>query len=186
MEAQHAAETAERARAAAAEVTRTLALVPGWAASAKALRASALPSEAAFERVDVARLATGQTTNEQARRHRAGLTEQDAAARKSLSALREQPLPDAAGIAAARAERDRGMRLVLRHAFAVPPTATEDGAYAGGEPVALVYERHVRTADDLADRTTAELERVQEAERLSCQRRCKTLQKCRLKIPQVG
>jgi hypothetical protein len=163
---QHAAEAAERGRVTAAEVTRTLALVPSWANTAEALRALALPSEAAFERVDAARRAA-LALDEQARRHRAGLTEQNAAARKSLSAMREQPLPDADSIATARAERDRGMRLVLRHAFGVPPTAVEDGAYANGEPVALVYERYVRSADDLADRRTAELERVQEAERLS-------------------
>ena len=58
------------------------------------------------------------------------------------------------------------MRLVLRRAFAVPPTPAEERTYAGSEPVALVYERQVRSADELADRRTAELERVQEAERL--------------------
>lgn len=162
---QHAAEMAERARAAAAEVVRCLAIIPGWAGTAEELRALALPSEAVFDRLDDARrTASGQ--DEKAREDRVGLAAQEAAARKSLLVLREHPLPDASGIAAARAERDRGMRLVLRHAFAVPPSSAEDGAYADGEPVALVYERHVRSADELADHRTAELERVQEAERL--------------------
>lgn len=163
---QHAAEVAETARAAAIDVTRTLALVPGWAGTAEAMRALVLPSEAAFQRLDDARQAASSRAKE-SHGHRIDLAAQEAAARVSLSALRERPLPDAASVAAARIERDHGMRLVLRRAFAMHPTAAEENAYAGDEPVALVYERQVRQADELADRRTAELERVQEAERLT-------------------
>ena len=162
---QHAAELAEKARIAASKEKVVLALVPGWAGTADALRGLALPSEATFERLDDARQAA-LGRHQKVREHQAGLLAQQATARKSLAALRQQPLPDTAAIAAARAERDRGMRLVLRRAFAAPPSPTEEGGYAGDEPVGLVYERQVRAADELADRRAAELERVQEAERL--------------------
>ena len=162
---QHAAEVAEKAQTTASKVRAALALMPGWAGTADALRALAPPSEAAFERLDAARQAAA-GRHEKVHEHRAGLLAQQAAARKSLAALRQRSLPDTAAIAAARTERDRGMRLVLRRAFAEPPSLTEEAGYGGGEPVGLVYERQVRSADELADRREAELERVQEAERV--------------------
>jgi len=161
----HAAEADTLARERTAEVTRVLALAPGWAGTAAALRALAVPSETAFERLEDARQ-TAAARSKEAGDHQSALAAQDATARKSLSALRQKPLPDAASIAAARAVRDHGMRLIMRYAFADAPSAAEGSAYAGAEPVALVYERQVRSADDLADRRTAELQRIQDAERL--------------------
>jgi len=162
----HAEETEAASVTAAAEVRRVLALVPGWTGTAEELRAVPLPPEADFERLDAARIAAV-TAAEAARSLRVKLAEEDGNARASLAALREHELPDTASVLAARAERDRGMRLVLARAYGVPPSATEEAVFAKDEPMPLAYERHVREADKLADRRTAELERVQESERLS-------------------
>jgi uncharacterized protein YhaN len=164
--AQHGAELAEATRAASAHVTRLLALAPGWSGTAQALRALAVPSEAAFERLD-GDVRAASSKSKSARDHLTKLVGEHDAARMALDGLREQPLPDDKRIAAARLERDQGMRLVLRRAFGTPPAIEEESAYAGMEPVALVYERQVRSADELADQRAAELGRVQEAERLA-------------------
>ena len=167
--AQHAAEAADAVRAAQAQLRAALALAPGWTAGAEALRALAPPAEAAFERLDAARGAT-ETSDRDAKGTLARLTRDRDAALARLATLREQPLPDAAAIAAARATRDRGWRLVLRRAFSPDgPDGEGEGAYAGGEPLPLAFERHLRAADELADRRMAELDRVMEADRLTRQ-----------------
>ncbi len=167
--AQHAAEAAEAVRTTQAQLRAALALAPGWTGGAEALRALAPPAEAAFDRLDAARAAAAALDRD----GRATLTrltlERDTALR-SLAALHEQPLPDAAAIAAARSERDRGWRLILRRAFSPgPPDVAGEHAYAGAEPLPLAFERQVRAADDLADRRIAELDRVTAADRLSRQ-----------------
>jgi uncharacterized protein YhaN len=71
------------------------------------------------------------------------------------------PLPDAAAIAAARAQRDQGWQLIHRRAFtATPPTAAEEAAWAGTESLALAYERAVNAADMLADQRISETDRL--------------------------
>ena len=161
----HAEETEADLSDEAAEVRRLLALVPGWTGTAEALRDVALPPEVEFERLDTER-ATAVREAEAARLRRAKLETQDREARSALAALRESALPDTASVLAARAERDRGMELVLARAFGVPPLPAAEVAFAGAEPMPVAYERRVRNADALADRRAEELERVQEAERL--------------------
>ena len=162
----HAEETEAAATTEAAEVKRLLALVPGWIGTAEALRDVALPPEAEFERLDAER-ATDVRKAEAARSRRADLVAQDKVARSALAGLRESALPDTATVLAARAERDRGMELVLARAFGAAPSAAAEAAFAGDEAMPLAYKRRVRDADSLADRRAAELERVQDAERLS-------------------
>ena len=166
---QHAIAGAEAVSAAQAQLRTALALAPGWEAGAVALRALAPPSEATFERLDAARAEA--VTLE---RERAALRDRLAmdleAIRRSLALLHEQPLPNAAAISAARAARDRGWRLIQQRVFPPgQPDADAERAYAGDEAVPLVFERHIRTADGLADRRIAELDRVTEAERLTRQ-----------------
>ena len=163
---QHAADTARAAREAEAEVAALLAMVPNWPGTAAALRAVSLHAEPGFERMDAARQ-SAIAQHREAAQARATLARERDATSDALAALHVRPLPDAAAIAAARTARDIGLRLVLRHAFALPPDPVEDRAYAAGEPLALVFERHIRLADDLADRRMAELERVETAERLA-------------------
>ena len=161
----HAEEVAAAARTATAEVRRTLASVPAWSGTAEALRALPLPPEAEFERLDAARAEAARGA-EAARARRIAVDERDHAARVALAALQTRKLPDTASVLAARAERDRGMRLILRRAFGVPPSEVEEAAYTAIEPIPLAYERHVRTADELADRRAEQLKDVQDAERL--------------------
>ena len=165
--AQHAAEIAAAGRQAEAGLRAESALVPGWTGTAAGLRALTPPAEAVFERLEARRKATLEAARAAAAEH-ARLAGEMAAAQDGLAALRAQPLPDAAAIAAARAVRDRGMRLVLQRAFASADAAAERD-YAGAEPVALVYQRQVLEADALSDRRMAELDRVQQAERLGGQ-----------------
>ncbi len=161
----HAEETASAAVSADAEVRRVLALVPGWAGTAEALRAVPLPAEVVFERLDAARSAAAARA-EGARTHEIKLVEENGAVRAALDMLQRGSLPDTASVLAARAERDRGMRLILRRAFGAAPSEAEEAAYTRGEPVPLAYERQVRDADALADRRADQLKQVQEAERL--------------------
>ncbi len=167
--AQHAATAAEAVHMARADLRAALAQAPGWSGGAEALRALAPPAEAAFERLDAACRAAeaqdGDATATQAR-----LTRERDVALSRLASLREQPLPDAAAVASARAARDRGWRLILQRAFSPGgPDAAGEHAYAGAEPLPLAFERHVRAADDLADRRMAELDRINEADRLTRQ-----------------
>jgi len=162
----HAEETQATAAVESAEVRRLLALVPGWTGTVEALRDVVLSPEAEFERLDAER-ATAVRDAEAARSHRTNLAARDEDARSALAGLRESPLPDTASVLAARAERDQGMELVLARAFGEAPSAAAEEAFAGGDPMPLAYKRRVEDADALADRRAAELERVQEAERLS-------------------
>ena len=162
----HAAETEAALVSASAEVRRLLAMVPGWRGTAEALRAVPLLPEAEFERLDATKV-TAVREAASSRARRAEATTRDKDVRTALTELRENELPDTASVLAARAERDRGMRLVLARAFGVAPAAAAETSYAGDEPMPLAYERRVLEADSLADRRAAELERVQEAERLS-------------------
>lgn len=148
-----------------AEVRRCLALTPGWTGTAEALREVTPPPDVEFERLDTERAAAVREA-EKTRSRRIELATQDSEARSALAKLRQSALPDTASVLAARAERDRGMELVLARAFGVPPSPAEEVAFAGAESMSVAYERRVRNADALADRRAEELERVQEAERL--------------------
>ncbi len=167
--AQHAAEAAEAVRTAQAHLRASLALAPGWTGGAPALRALAPAAEAAFDRLDAARIAaTG--VDREAKAAQVRLRSERETALGRLASLHERPLPDDAAIAASRAERDRGWRLILRRAFSPGlPDAAGEHAYAGDEPLPLVFERQVRAADDLADQRIAELDRVKEADGLARQ-----------------
>jgi len=166
---QHAAEAADAVCTTRAQLRAALASTPGWAGSAETLRALAPPAEAAFDRLDAARV-TAAAQDRDAKAVQARLTLEQDTALGRLALLHEQPLPDAAAIATARAERDRGWRLIMRRAFSPgPPDVGAEQAYAGDEPLPLAFERRLRAADDLADRRIAELDRVTEADRLARQ-----------------
>lgn len=166
---QHAIAAADAVSAAQAQLRAALAQAPGWAAGAAALRALAPPSEATFERLDAARAVAVALEQDRATLQDRLATDLDALQR-SLALLHERSLPDAAAISAARATRDHGWRLIQRRVFPLgQPDMEAERAYAGDEPLPLVFERQVRAADDLADRRIAELDRVTEAERLARQ-----------------
>ncbi len=162
---QHATSVAGEVRAARAALEGALAKVPGWTGGVAALMALPTPVEAAFERLDAARAEAaaraGTDAGELARLEAAMAT---IGAR--LSAIGARPLPDDAAIAAARARRDGGWRLVERRVFAGAPDVAGEAAYAGGLPLAIAFERDLRAADDIADLRVRELERVDQAERL--------------------
>lgn len=125
------------------------------------------PTDAALDRLDDARRHAADAARAAADR-RAALQTQRAGWEQALGALRERTLPDAAALAESRAARDLGWRLIHRRAFtAEPPDAAAERAYAGEEPLALVFERHLRAADAIADQRISELSRVEEAERLA-------------------
>ncbi len=164
---QHAIDIANAVSVARAQLHAALAQVSGWTAGAADLRELAPPLEAAFERLDAAHGAAVALRRDRTALQDDLTVERDTVQR-GLAALHEQPLPDAAAITAARATRDQGWRLIQRHAFSPgPPDLEAERAYAGSEPLPLAYERHIRVADDLADRRIAELDRVNEAERLA-------------------
>ena len=163
--ATHADEIRERVEVAAADVRRCLASVPGWSGDAARLRDAAVKSDAEFERLDAAVKQTAAADAEWRVRH-GELAEQDGRDRRALATLQDRDLPDASAVAAIRAERDRGMSLVVRRAFGEAPSPAEERAYGGAEPVAVVYERQVRAADAIADRRVEVLAQAQEAERL--------------------
>ena len=162
----HAEETQADLTGKAAEVRRLLALVPGWRGTADALREAAVPPDAEFERLNTEHAtATGEA--EAARTRRADLEAQDTRAKATLAEMHARALPDTASVQSARAERDRGMALVLARAFGEPPLPADEAAFAGTEPMPVAYRRRVREADALADRRAEELEQVHEAERLA-------------------
>ncbi len=161
----HAEETEAVANVASAEVRRLLATAPGWKGTAEELRAVTLPPEVEFERLDADRVAAA-TAATAAEKRRSDVEAEEKVARAALAEQRPDELPDTASVVAARAVRDRGMRLVLTRAYGTAPSAAEEEGFAAGEPMPLAYERRVREADDLADRRETELDRVKEAERL--------------------
>ncbi len=163
--AEHAAECAASVRDARAALAAALASVPGWTGAAGALRALAPADDAVFERLDQARHDAA-TTVKLARTECATTLQTSQKIRQELAALQSQPLPDAAAIRAARDIRDRGWGLIARR-LEGHPDAEAERDYAGADPLALVFDRHLRHADSLADRRLEELARVTKAERLT-------------------
>ncbi len=162
----HADEAAAAARVAGNSVVSALATIPHWSGSAAAMRSLSVLGEPGFERLDAAHQAAIRRVDDAAKAADA-IAGQRATAWQKLQALRAEPLPDTAAVAAARALRDNGLGLVLRHAFATAPGTGEDHAYAGDAPVAEVFVRHIRAADDVADRRYADVQRVEAAEALA-------------------
>ena len=162
----HAAELARVMRHAAAAEQACLARLPGWVGTAADLVALTPATEATYERL--AQIVTD-----------AGAKLQDASAELTrlkaqrgewqalLATLRQQPLPDAAALAAARAERDRGWQLIYARAFAQAPDEPAELAYGGGQALPIAFERHMRAADAVADARIVELARVEQASRLT-------------------
>ena len=163
---QHATACEKAERVARATLDAALAKVPGWTAGAPALRALAPPLEADCERLDATRRDTAQEA-------RAAATQRNKTAgrlaqlRKELQSLQGKALPDDAAIAAARATRDRGWRLIATRLFAGAPDEAGERDYAGAEPMPLVFQRHLESADRLADQRIADLEAVEHVERLA-------------------
>jgi uncharacterized protein YhaN len=161
--AQHVAECAATVNKADAVLKTALAKVPGWSAGAAALCDLNPCADTAFERVHAALSAAEQL----AQRHEATLGELDAAhgrVTQSLAALTEKFLPDDAAIAAGRARRDLGWRLIYQRAFAAEaPDLEGEAIFAGAEPLPLAFERSMRAADSLADQRIDELDRVRNA-----------------------
>ena len=160
-------DAARALRVAEADLAAALAAVAGWRGEAAELRALVPAGETSFERLAHALAALIEAARRDADAH-AELETTCAKVAGRLGALRQTDLPDAASIAAARARRDLGWRLIHRRAFSPDaPEPAAEAAFAGDEPLPLAFERSLRTADDLADRRIAELDRVSEAERLT-------------------
>lgn len=165
----HAAELAEALRQKQAMAKAALDRVAGWSGARQDLNEGAVPAEARFSRLDEARR-TVQAAAHEAIAQRNRRASERAGWQQELDRLRTGDLPDEAALFAARARRDEGWRLIHHRAF---PTGAFDlaaeAAYAGAEPLPLVFERDLRRADAVADRLIAELGRVKQAGQLSRQ-----------------
>jgi uncharacterized protein YhaN len=165
--AQHVKEAADQDRLAAARLRAALASVPGWTGGAEALLALPVPVSGVFEHLHDARQAADMALNDAASAV-TRLAARHEAARTALAGLSDKPLPDDAAIAAARARRDLGWRLIHGRAFGgSPPDEAAERHFAGAEPLPLAFERALRGADTLADQRIAELDRVQRAAALT-------------------
>ncbi len=158
----HAAELAAATRQAAAAERACLATLPGWTGDAAELAALTPSTEAAYERMADAVRRSKDRRDKAAAEH-GRLLAQRSAWEASLAALRQRTLPDAAALAAARANRDRGWRLIYARAFAAAPDDAEERAYTAGEALPIVFERHLRAADAMADARFEETARVEQA-----------------------
>ena len=81
--------------------------------------------------------------------------------------MHQRTLPDAAALAAARASRDHGWRLIYARAFGTSPDEAGEHAYSGGEALPIVFERYLRAADAVADARFDETARVEQASLLA-------------------
>lgn len=165
----HAAGLAEALRQKQAAAAAALDRVAGWGGARHELNEGAAPSESRFARLgEACRTAQAAASEANARRDRKAA--ECHGWQQELDQLRVEDLPDEAALAAARARRDDGWRLIHHRAFpAGAPDPAAEVAYAGDEPLPLVFERDLRAADGVADRLIAELGRVKEASRLSRQ-----------------
>lgn len=163
----HRAEIETAHRRAMTQQQAAMARVPGWSGDADTLLALACEPEATFERLEQARAeAAASSRDAGAARDRLALERADW--QRQLDGFRATDLPDEARLAASRSERDRGWRLIHRRAFTPdPPDAKAERAYAAEESLPLVFERHLRAADALADQRFADLERIKDAERVA-------------------
>ncbi len=160
------AREAERSReSAAAELHKALALVPGWTGDAAGLRAAVILPERAFERLARDVETAHATQAKHAAAHTQLAAEREAWAR-DLAHLRAARVAEPARLAAARAARDQGWRLIQARAFAGAPDLAAEASYAHGETLPVVFERHLREADTIADERATDSARVAEAERL--------------------
>ena len=162
----HAAELAEATRQAAAADRACVAKLPGWSGSAAELAAMMPAADAGYERL-ADTLAAAADRRDKAAAERARLQAQRSAWAASLAALHQRTLPDAAALATARASRDQGWRLIYARAFGATPDAAGERAYTGGEALPIVFERHLRAADAVADARFDETARVEQAARLA-------------------
>ena len=162
----HAAELADAVRAAAAAERACLAQIPGWVGTARDLAGLAPNSTESYDRLAQAVAEAGASlaaASTERSRLEALRTEWNTA----LAALRQQPLPDEAALATARAERDRGWRLIYARAFAGAPDAAAEHAYGDGDALPMAFERHLRAADAVADARIGAMKRVEQAARLA-------------------
>ena len=159
------AQAAARATAeAAASLAAELARVPGHA-SATGLAELAVVSEPTFARLDRA-LTQALAAAAAAARRQVELGVALAAEQARLADLTGiRPLPDAAAIAAARADRDRGWALVYARLEGHPKPDAE-AVYAPGIPLPIAFERAIATADAVADRHAEEATRLAAATEL--------------------
>ncbi|WP_158742039.1 AAA family ATPase [Acidisphaera sp. L21] len=162
----HAAELAQAAREAAASERACVAKLPFWGGDPAGLAAMTPATEPAYERLATALAGTQDQLNK-ATADRDRLQAQRTQWEASLASLRQQPLPDAAALATARAERDRGWSLIYARAFAGRPDEAAERLYAGDQALPLMFERHLRAADAIADARIDELARVEQAARLT-------------------
>lgn len=158
----HAAELARAVAQAEAAERACLGRIPGWSGGMDALLALPAPAEATLDRLDE-RVQQARRAAQDALAERDRLAKQRTGWAEALAALRAQKLPDEAAIAAARASRDLGWRLIHQRAFGAGPDTVGEAAYTQGEPLPLVFERHLRAADALADARMTELARLEQA-----------------------
>ena len=150
--AKRAEQAARDFAVAEASLARALAQTPFWQGDAAALAALRLWPQSSYAQAH-ATLQAAQTRLQRQQENTATQRARHAEAAAALTAATAQtPIADRAAIAAARAHRDAGWRLVTRLAFGgAPLTAEEQLGFAGTEHLALAYERSVAEADRLAD-----------------------------------
>jgi uncharacterized protein YhaN len=148
---------AEALEAAALGVASSLARVPGWSGGAEALAALRPPGIDQWRRLDDDRTSATRDAEDARIRLREAVQARDQAQRDLAALAGGEPVPDENALAAARAHRDAGWRLIFRRAFtADPPSPSEEAAFAGEAPLPLAFERAQLTADGIADRRARE------------------------------
>jgi uncharacterized protein YhaN len=160
-----ASEAENRQLADAAAVGLALSRVPGGPRSLEALRAAGVLPEPAFERLDK-QLSKAQGERDKFRDILADLLGEREQKARALARLREARVAEPARLQAARALRDLGWRLIQQRVFAGTPDEAAERAHTGGEHLPVVFERHLREADAIADERATDSARVAESERL--------------------
>jgi uncharacterized protein YhaN len=149
----------------AAAVGKALSLVPGEARDLEALRAAAVLAEPAFDRLDK-QLAKALGEHDKIQDSLDTLLGERAEKARALTLLREARVAEPARLHAARALRDLGWRLIQQRAFTGTPDEAAERAHTIGEHLPVVFERHLREADAIADERATDSARVAESERL--------------------
>ena len=147
-----ASQTVQSLRAAEARLATAIAETPLWQGDAAGLAALRLRPMPAYAAADAALRAARDALRQRDDATTAARARHADAAATLAAATASAPIADRAAIAAARAHRDAGWRLIARLAFGgAPLTPAEQLGFAAGEHLALAYERSVAAADQLAD-----------------------------------
>lgn len=151
-----------------AKLANAVARVRGWSQGPAALIALPIMPAETYERLHTA-FTTAEAALAASAKDVADLRSTVDADRQRLHEIAGgQPIPDARAIAAARAYRDIGWRLIYRRAFTTDlPDVAQESGWSGEVPLPLAYERAVAATDELADRRNQEGARLAQAAELT-------------------